>query len=142
MKKVEVGQLAKGQIVEFKLISSGRIPAPSTIRARIVKKRNVTVDLVGVNDDSMWIMDSETLVNVIFQLKQLQKKGNPLQKKGYIYKLKREIMTKGFKELLALAKAETATTFDELERLVAQCNNEVTGADFDQVRKKLNIKFV
>ena len=51
-------------------------------------------------------------------------------------------MTKGFKELLALAKAETATTFDELEKLVAQCNNEVTGADFDQVRKKLNIKFV
>ena len=91
MKKVQVGQLAKGQIVEFKLISSGRIPGPRTIRARIVKKRNVTVDLVGVNDDSMWIMDSETLVNVIFQLKQLLKKGNPLQKKGYIYKLKREI---------------------------------------------------
>ena len=44
MKKVEVGQLAKGQIVEFKLISSGRIPGPRTIRARIVKKRNVTID--------------------------------------------------------------------------------------------------
>ena len=83
MTKVEVGQLAKGQIVEFKLISSGRIPGPAIIRARIVKKRKVTVDLVGVTDDSMWIMDSETLVNVIFQLKQLQKKGNPLQKKGY-----------------------------------------------------------
>ena len=66
MTKVEVGQLTKGQIVEFKLISSGRIPGPAIIRARIVKKRKVTVDLVGVNDDSMWIMDSETLVNIIF----------------------------------------------------------------------------
>jgi hypothetical protein len=65
MKKVEVGQLAKGQIVEFKLISSGRIPGPATIRAKIVKKRKKTVDLVGVNDDSIWVMNSETLVNVL-----------------------------------------------------------------------------
>jgi hypothetical protein len=51
-------------------------------------------------------------------------------------------MTKGFKELLALAKAESVTTYSALENLVQECNNEVTGADFDQVRKKLNIKFV
>ena len=38
MKKVEVGQLAKGQIVEFKLISSGRIPGPRTIRGSDSKK--------------------------------------------------------------------------------------------------------
>ena len=50
-------------------------------------------------------------------------------------------MTKGFKELLALAKANQVTLYDELERLVNQCNNEVTAADFDQVRKRLNIKF-
>jgi hypothetical protein len=68
MKKVEVGQLAKGQIIEFKLISSDRypyIPGPATIIAKIVKKRKKTVDLVGVNDDSIWVMNSETLVNVL-----------------------------------------------------------------------------
>jgi hypothetical protein len=51
-------------------------------------------------------------------------------------------MTKGFKELLALAKAACVTTFDELDSLVYQCENEITGADFDQVRQKLKIKFV
>ena len=51
-------------------------------------------------------------------------------------------MTKGFKELLSLAKAASVTTFDELDRLVYQCENEITGADFDQVRQKLKIKFV
>ena len=49
-------------------------------------------------------------------------------------------MTKGFKELLALAKAEGATTIDQLESLVYQCQHEVTGADVDQVRRKLKIK--
>jgi hypothetical protein len=50
-------------------------------------------------------------------------------------------MTKGFKELLALAKANGVTTYDQLERLVYQCQNEITGADFTNVRQKLNIKF-
>ena len=50
-------------------------------------------------------------------------------------------MTKGFKELLALAKAERVTTIDELEYLVGQCKNEITGADVDQVRQKLKIKW-
>ena len=59
-----------------------------------------------------------------------------------VINLKFEIMTKGFKELLALAIAASVTTFDELDRLVYQCENEITGADFDQVRQKLKIKFV
>ena len=58
-----------------------------------------------------------------------------------INNLKREIMTKGFKELLALAKADRVTTIDELENLVGQCKNEITGADVDQVRQKLKIKW-
>lgn len=49
-------------------------------------------------------------------------------------------MTKGFKELLKLAKERGVTTYDELERLVYECNNEITGGDFTNVRKKLNIK--
>ena len=49
-------------------------------------------------------------------------------------------MTKGFKELLKLAKAAKVTTYDELERLVYECNNEITGADFDSVRRTLKIK--
>lgn len=51
-------------------------------------------------------------------------------------------MTKGFKELLKLAKAAKVTTYDELERLVPECNAEVTGADFTSVRQVLKIKFV
>jgi hypothetical protein len=49
-------------------------------------------------------------------------------------------MTKGFNELLKLAKAAKVTTYDELERLVQECNNEVTGADFASVRQVLKIK--
>ena len=49
-------------------------------------------------------------------------------------------MTKGFKELLRLAKDRGVNTYDELERLVNECDNEITGADFTNVRKKLNIK--
>ena len=49
-------------------------------------------------------------------------------------------MTKGFKELLKLAKAAKVTTYDELERLVSECNNEITGADVDSVRRILKIK--
>jgi hypothetical protein len=49
-------------------------------------------------------------------------------------------MTKGFKELLKLAKTAKVTTYDELERLVQECNNEVTGADFTSGRQVLKIK--
>ena len=49
-------------------------------------------------------------------------------------------MTKGFKELLKLAKTAKVTTYDELERVVQECNNEVTGADFTSVRQVLKIK--
>ena len=49
-------------------------------------------------------------------------------------------MTKGFKELLKLAKESKVTTYDELMNLVYECNNEVTGADFESVRQVLKIK--
>ncbi len=49
-------------------------------------------------------------------------------------------MTNGFKELLKLAKSSKVKTYNELESLVHECNNDVTGADFDSVRKVLNIK--
>jgi|LakMenEpi03Aug12_release.lakeMendotaPanAssembly.Ray.scaffolds.fasta_scaffold1016304_3 hypothetical protein len=48
-------------------------------------------------------------------------------------------MTKGFKELLAKAKWAEVTSFDELEELVYTCQNEITGADFECVLKKLKI---
>ena len=49
-------------------------------------------------------------------------------------------MTQGFKELLALAKANGVKTYDELQDVVYQCENEITGADFECVRQKLKIK--
>ena len=49
-------------------------------------------------------------------------------------------MTDGFRELLKLAKAARVKTYNELESLVQECNNEVTGADFDSVRQLLKIK--
>ncbi len=49
-------------------------------------------------------------------------------------------MSKGFKELLRLAKEENVTTYDQLQDLVYKCNNEITGADFECVRKRLKIK--
>ena len=49
-------------------------------------------------------------------------------------------MSEGFKELLKLAKLERVKNFDELQDLVFQCKNEITGADFECVREKLKIK--
>lgn len=49
-------------------------------------------------------------------------------------------MTKGFKELLKLAKSAKVKTYDELQELVYQCENEITGADFECVRQTLKIK--
>jgi hypothetical protein len=49
-------------------------------------------------------------------------------------------MSKGFKELLKLAKSENVKTYDELQDLVSRCDNEITGADFESVRQKLKIK--
>jgi hypothetical protein len=64
-----------------------------------------------------------------------------LKRIGYIYLyLKTKDMTKGFKELLRLAKQEKVTTYDQLFNLSQQCVNEITGADFDSVRRKLQIK--
>ena len=49
-------------------------------------------------------------------------------------------MTKGFKELLKLAKQSRVKTYDDLSDLTYQCTNEITGADFECVRQLLKIK--
>jgi hypothetical protein len=49
-------------------------------------------------------------------------------------------MSEGFKELLKLAKAERVKTYNELQDLVYECKNEITGADFECVRQQLKIK--
>lgn len=49
-------------------------------------------------------------------------------------------MSEGFKELLKLAKSSKVKTYDELQELVYQCENEITGADVECVRQKLKIK--
>ena len=49
-------------------------------------------------------------------------------------------MSEGYKELLKLAKAEGVKTLDELQDLVYQCKNEITGGDFECVRQKLKIR--
>jgi hypothetical protein len=49
-------------------------------------------------------------------------------------------MSEGYKELLRLAKAEGVKTYDDLRDLVFECENEITGGDFECVRQKLKIK--
>ena len=49
-------------------------------------------------------------------------------------------MTKGYKELLKLAKLEGVKTYGELTDLVDKCENEITGSDFESVRTRLKIK--
>jgi hypothetical protein len=49
-------------------------------------------------------------------------------------------MTSGFKELLKLAKTSRVGTYVELLALIDVCKNEITGADVDCVRQRLNIK--
>jgi len=49
-------------------------------------------------------------------------------------------MSKGFTELLKLAKQKSVTTYDELTDIVHECKNEITGADVECVRLKLKIK--
>ena len=49
-------------------------------------------------------------------------------------------MSEGFKELLKLAKRNRVSSYDELQDLVSECENEITGADFESVREKLKIK--
>ena len=68
MNKLAVGQLAKGQIVEFVIISEFVNSIPQThlvVRAKIVKRRKLTTDLHGVNDDSMWTLPSDAVVTII-----------------------------------------------------------------------------
>jgi hypothetical protein len=58
----------------------------------------------------------------------------------FTYNLKLKGMTKGFKELLRLAKEANVKTYDELQTIAYRCVNEITGADLDSVRRKLNIR--
>ena len=48
--------------------------------------------------------------------------------------------TPGYKELLKLAKAQKVRTYDELQELVYECQNEITGGDFHCVLHALKIK--
>lgn len=48
-------------------------------------------------------------------------------------------MSEGFKELLRLAKEKQIKNYDNLRDLVYECSNEITGADFECVRKRLKI---
>jgi len=61
MKKVKVGQVAKGQIVEFMVTSRNNV----VVRAKVVKTRKYVCDLIDINDDSFWGMCSDTFVTVI-----------------------------------------------------------------------------
>jgi hypothetical protein len=49
-------------------------------------------------------------------------------------------MSEGFKELLKLAKSSRPSTYDELQDLVNECKNEITGSDVECVRQRLKIK--
>ena len=61
MKKVEVGQLAKGQIVEFIVTSQNN----KVVHAKVIKTRKYVCDLIDINDDSLWGMCSDTLVKIV-----------------------------------------------------------------------------
>jgi hypothetical protein len=49
-------------------------------------------------------------------------------------------MSEGFKELFKLAKSRKVKTYNDLQDLVYECKNEITGADFECVRQQLKIK--
>ena len=61
MKKVEVGQLAKGQIVEFIVTSQNN----KVVHAKVIKTRKYVCDLIDINDDSLWGMCSDTFVKIV-----------------------------------------------------------------------------
>ncbi len=49
-------------------------------------------------------------------------------------------MSKGYKELLRRAKEMKVSNIEELEDLVHDCRETITGADFECVRKELKLK--
>ena len=61
MKKVQVGQVAKGQIVEFIVTSRNN----KVVHAKVIKTRKYVCDLIDINDDSLWGMCSDTLVKIV-----------------------------------------------------------------------------
>ena len=60
---VEVKQVAKGQIVEFSIIS---FPA-RTVQAKVVKTRKnaVTVEVVDINNGQLYLMPSDQPVTIV-----------------------------------------------------------------------------
>ena len=49
-------------------------------------------------------------------------------------------LSKGYKELLKLAKAKNVKTIEELEEIVYDCKEEISGGDFESVKTTLKIK--
>ena len=62
MKKVAVGQVAKGQIVEFSIMH----PAQD-VRSKVVKTRKnaVTVEVVDINNGQLYIMPADAPVTIV-----------------------------------------------------------------------------
>jgi hypothetical protein len=62
MKKVAVGQVAKGQIVEFSIMYPTR-----DVRAKVVKTRKnaVTVEVVDINNGDMYFLPAEAHVTIV-----------------------------------------------------------------------------
>ena len=61
MQKVELRQVAKGQIVEFIVTSQNN----KVVHAKVIKTRKYVCDLIDINDDSLWGMCSDTLVKIV-----------------------------------------------------------------------------
>ena len=61
MQKVQVSQVAKGQIVEFIVTSQNN----KVVHAKVIKTRKYVCDLIDINDDSLWGMCSDTLVKIV-----------------------------------------------------------------------------
>lgn len=58
---IEVGEVAKGQVVELSLRDRGRI---ETFKLTIVKKKKYTVDLKS-EGGTIWNLDNDTLVKLV-----------------------------------------------------------------------------
>jgi hypothetical protein len=62
MKKEAVGQVAKGQIVEFNIMYPTR-----AVRAKVVstRKNAVTVEVVDINNGQLYIMPADAQVTIV-----------------------------------------------------------------------------
>ena len=60
MEHVEVGQVAKGQVVELGLYNRGDV---ELYQLKVVKKKKYTVDVATVHG-TIWNLDNDTLVKL------------------------------------------------------------------------------